>query len=241
MLISLKILMESWMNFDFYSVLIAIVPIIFAITVHEFAHGWAAKRYGDNTAFLQGRLTLDPLNHIDLIGTILVPILTFATTGIIFGWAKPVPVNFSNLNNPRKDGIKVALAGPISNLIMAIGWSIIMTIVMLIATVAGPEIANIPIIDGAMHVAMYGISINILFCLFNLIPIPPLDGGRVLQLSLPPKYSYQLNFMEQYGMFIVMALGFMGVLGSIIRPLTSVLQEVILLIPGLVIWLAQSL
>lgn len=210
------------MDFDLYKIVISCIPIILAITVHEFAHGWAAKRYGDNTAFLQGRITLDPLNHIDLVGTVLVPILGYLMTGFIFGWAKPVPVNFSNLRNYRSDGIKVVAAGPVSNLIMGMGWALIFALAILMST-----FTTLPLASTLGDMAKVGMLVNMIFFTFNLIPLLPLDGGRILQFMLPPKISTKLDFLEQYGMFIVFALAFSGILGKIISPFVSLLMGIL--------------
>jgi Zn-dependent protease len=212
------------MGLNLYNVAISIIPMIFAITVHEFAHGWAAKRYGDLTAYSQGRVTLDPLNHIDPIGTILVPIVSLALSGFMFGWARPVPVNFSRLNNIRADGIKVALAGPISNFLMAVIWSLILA-----GAAVATQASKLPFFENLFNIAEAGISINLVFMLFNLIPLLPLDGGRALQLALPHKYSKKMDFMEDYGMWIVFFLAYAGVLGILIRPIEAYLHAILML------------
>lgn len=209
-----------------YTIVISFIPMVLAITVHEFAHAWTAKRYGDQTAFLQGRVTLDPLNHIDPIGTIVVPIASFILTGFVFGWARPVPVNFSNLRNVRSDGMKVALAGPISNFIMAILWSLVLAF-----SLALENSTQIESFENLTQIANAGIGINLIFMLFNLIPILPLDGGRVLQFALPYKYSRKMDFLEDYGMWIVFALAYLGVLSQIIRPIEQILRS-LLIIPS---------
>ncbi|RYZ13137.1 MAG: site-2 protease family protein [Comamonadaceae bacterium] len=215
------------------TVLIYALPVIFAITVHEAAHGYAAKHFGDNTAYMLGRMTLNPLKHIDPVGTILMPlVLFFATSGaFLFGYAKPVPVNFGHLRNPRRDMIWVALAGPGSNFVMAIGWA------LLLVTLVGLGVEETFFIK----MAQGGILVNLVMWAFNLFPLPPLDGGRVLSGLLPRGAAQQfLARIEPYGFFIVMALVLAGIvsrywlsplmaLGSqfislLISPLTALLR-----------------
>jgi len=155
-------------------IIVWILPVVFAITVHEVAHGWIAKKYGDNTADSQGRLTLNPIKHIDLLGTIIIPGLLLITgTGFIFGWAKPVPVDPRNFKNPRADMAVVALAGPVSNLLMAIFWALIARVGMTI----GSDAAMVA--EPLIYTGIAGISINLVLALVNLLPIPPLDGSRI--------------------------------------------------------------
>jgi len=193
-------------------VLIYALPVLFAITVHEAAHGYAARHFGDNTAAMMGRLTLNPLKHIDPIGTILMPVLLyFATSGaFLFGYAKPVPVNFSHLRNPRRDMIWVALAGPMSNFAQAILWALVLFTMLLSG------------IDERffLEMARAGILVNLVMWAFNLFPIPPLDGGRVLVALLPWKQAQAVSRIEPYGFFIVLGLVVAGVMGSLwLRPL----------------------
>ena len=227
------------MDFNIYNVLIAFIPIVLAITIHASAQAIAAKKYGDNTAFLQGRATLDPMKHIDLVGTIIVPTLIFATTGFIIGWAKPLSINYSNLRKPRADGIKVALSGAAANLLMAVAWALLLGIVFFIQQTTISAIAEMPLIEGLLHIGMYGVSLNVFFCLFSLIPIPPLEGGRALRLALAPKYNQQFNFLEQYGMFIVLGLAMIGVLAAVIRPIAAFIEGFIMLIPTIFIVLSK--
>lgn len=200
------------------------LPIIFAITVHEAAHGYAAKYFGDMTAFHLKRISLNPIRHIDPMGTIALPaLLFFLQAGFIFGWAKPVPVNFSNLRNPKKDMLWVALAGPGANLIMAIFWTIIYSNQLFFPNMAQSFI-------GVMAIA--GIQINIVLMVLNLLPLPPLDGGRVAVSLLPYPWSGKLAGLERYGFFILIFLLATGILGAILSPLIRVSQNVILTIFG---------
>ena len=198
--------------------------IIFAITVHEAAHGYAAKYFGDMTAFNLNRISLNQLRHIDPLGTIILPaLLFFLQAGFIFGWAKPVPVNFSNLRNPKKDMLWVALAGPGANLLMAIFWTIVYSNQQLVPSVGQNFI-------GVMAVA--GIQINIVLMVLNLLPLPPLDGGRVAVSLLPYPWSSKLAGLERYGFFILIFLLATGLLGAILSPLIRVSQNIILTIFG---------
>jgi Zn-dependent protease len=172
------------------------LPVIFAVTLHEAAHAYAAKYFGDNTAFAAGRMSMNPLRHIDPFGTILLPALMFAFTPFVFGYAKPVPIDFGRLRNPKKQMIWVALAGPAANFVMALGW-------LLLAIALGATHVN----ETYPHaVAKAGIFVNILMFVFNLLPIPPLDGGRILTGLLPHRYAYKFAKIEPYGFFIVIGL-----------------------------------
>ena len=200
------------------------LPIIFAITVHEAAHGYAAKYFGDMTAFHLKRISLNPLRHIDPLGTIILPaLLFFLQAGFIFGWAKPVPVNFSNLRNPKKDMLWVALAGPGANLIMAILWTIVYSNQQLVPSI-GQNFISI--------MAVAGIQINIVLMVLNLLPLPPLDGGRVAVSLLPYTWSSKLAGLERYGFFILIFLLATGLLGAILSPLIRISQNIILTIFG---------
>ena len=197
------------------TVAIYALPVLFAITVHEAAHGYAARRLGDNTAYLQGRMTLNPLKHIDPIGTIAMPLLLyFATSGaFLFGYAKPVPVNFAALRNPKRDMIWVALAGPASNFAQAIFWAL-MLVVLAALDVQEPFFTKM---------AQAGILVNLVMWAVNLFPLPPLDGGRVLVGLLPWKQAQWVERIEPWGFFIVMGLVIAGVVGALwLRPLMSV-------------------
>jgi Zn-dependent protease len=201
------------------------LPILFAITVHEVAHGWVARLHGDRTAELLGRLTLNPIKHIDLVGTIIVPVVLLALGGFIFGWAKPVPVAQQNLRNPRRDMALVAAAGPVSNLVMALLWGLIAKL----AAVANIAWASEPLI--LMGIA--GVTINLVLAVLNLLPIPPLDGGRVLSNLLPARYSDMIDRIEPYGLLILVALLAMGILGQLIGPPIMLLRGLIFSLFGL--------
>ncbi|MDX5333397.1 MAG: site-2 protease family protein [Gammaproteobacteria bacterium] len=188
------------------------LPILFAITLHEVAHGLVARHYGDRTAELLGRLSLNPLRHIDPVGTVIVPIALFAFTGFIFGWAKPVPVDFRNLRNPRRDMALVALAGPMANLGMALIWAILMKLGMMLHT--GTPFIGEPL----MYMSAVGIFLNLILMVLNLLPIPPLDGGRVLAGIVPPRYAALLDRVEPFGFFILLFLLLVGLLGYLLWP-----------------------
>jgi Zn-dependent protease len=197
----------------------AALPILFAITLHEAAHAWAAKKFGDPTADRLGRLSLNPLKHIDPLGTLLIPALTYFLSGFVFGWAKPVPITWENLRHPKRDMVLVAAAGPVSNLVMAFGWALVARMALslpeTLAWVASPLLV----------MGVYGIFINALFAVFNFLPLPPLDGGRVAVGLLPGPAAYQLSRLEPYGVFIVLFLFMIGalsvVVGTPVRAITS--------------------
>jgi Zn-dependent protease len=204
-------------------IVISAVPIILAITVHEASHGYAAKYFGDLTAERMGRISLNPFRHIDLVGTILLPALTLIVGGILFGWAKPVPVNFNNLRNPKKDMLWVAAAGPASNLVMAIAWGILLGFVK-----RGIDAGDFPSAAYMfIEMAYVGITINIVLMVLNLLPMPPLDGGRIAVSLLPHNLGMQLSRLEQYGFIILIVLMFMGVLGKILSPFIEFFQQII--------------
>ncbi|MBU6437101.1 MAG: site-2 protease family protein [Betaproteobacteria bacterium] len=190
------------------------IPVLFAITLHEAAHGYVASRLGDRTALMLGRVTLNPMKHIDPIGTIAMPIFLYLATGgsFVFGYAKPVPVNFGNLNNPRRDTALVALAGPASNYLQALLWGVVVLIV-----------ARLGVEERFFYeVAKAGVLVNLVMAVFNLFPLPPLDGGRILASLLPYRQAAALGRLEPYGFFIVMALVLEGIVGRWwMRPLMT--------------------
>lgn len=194
------------------------LPVIFAITVHEVAHGWVAKRRGDPTAMMLGRLTLNPLKHIDPVGTLLVPALMLMVSPFIFGWAKPVPVTWQNLKNPKRDMALVALAGPLANLVMALLWGLVIKLGVLL----GNELGTVAQFMVFMGIA--GVTINIVLMVLNMLPIPPLDGGRVLSGLLPGPWSWQFNRLESVGFILLIVLLVSGVLGKILGPVVNTLQ-----------------
>ena len=196
------------------TVLIYALPVVFAITIHEAAHGYVARYLGDNTAYMLGRVTLNPLKHIDPVGTILMPLmLYFATSGaFLFGYAKPVPVHFGNLRNPKRDMVWVALAGPASNFIQAILWAVALM------AIVGFGINE----RFFLEMARAGVLVNLVMWAFNLFPIPPMDGGRILVGLLPWKQAQAVSRIEPYGFFIIMGLVIFGVVGTFwLRPLMS--------------------
>jgi len=209
-------------------IVVWILPVIFAITVHEVAHGWVAKKYGDNTASALGRLTLNPIKHIDLLGTIILPgILLVTGTGFIFGWAKPVPVDPRNFKNPLRDMAIVALAGPVSNLLMAVAWALVTRLGVTIG--AGAEAISLPLI----YTGVAGISINLVLAMLNLLPIPPLDGSRILTGLLPSYWAWQYNRLEKYGFIILLLLLYTKLLGVVLAYPMFVAQKVFFSIAGL--------
>lgn len=207
------------------------LPVIFAITLHEAAHGYVARYFGDMTAAAQGRITLNPLKHIDPVGTILVPLLILLTSkllgggAILFGWAKPVPVNFGRLRRPKQDMLWVAAAGPGVNFVMAVFWALM---IQLALTLQSGFFSKPMAYMGAA-----GVFINVILMALNLIPLPPLDGGRIAVSLLPMRQAIQLSRLEPYGLFILLGLMFTGILGIILWPLIALFIGLIALFTGL--------
>lgn len=194
------------------------LPILFAITVHEAAHGYAAKFFGDLTAERMGRITLNPFKHIDPIGTILLPALSIILGGVLFGCAKPVPVNFGQLRRPKQDMLWVALAGPASNFAMAIVWGLVLARIALFPESAQAFLAQM---------SLAGVQINLVLLVLNLFPLPPLDGGRIAVSLLPMKAAIKFAQIERYGMLILIALLFTGILGVLLSPVIRFFQHVL--------------
>lgn len=218
------------MDFSLTTIVLWGVPVVFAITLHEAAHGYVAKLFGDRTAEMLGRVTLNPVKHVDPVGTILVPGVLLLTAKIaggvpfIFGWAKPVPVNYANLRRPRRDMIWVAVAGPGSNFVQALLWAVV-----LMATVAGATFAS----EGLSEMARIGVNVNLVLMALNILPIPPLDGGRVLAGLLPGRAAYALSRVEPYGFFVIIALLVTGLLDNLMRPLVRGAERLIVALLGL--------
>lgn len=205
-----------------------VLPTLFAITLHEVAHGWVASWFGDYTARLAGRLTVNPLKHIDPVGTIVLPLITMILGNFIFGWAKPVPVDMRNMRHPRRDIAIVALAGPVANLLMAVLWAGIARLGLAL-TMMGNAWFGEPI----WHMGIAGIMINSVLCVLNILPLPPLDGGRVMLSLLPKRIAYHFSQIEPYSIFILLLLMFSGVLYWIMMPPVLLITETIEYIFGL--------
>ena len=205
------------------TIAISALPVIFAITVHEAAHGYAARHFGDNTAWLAGRISLNPIRHVDLFGTILLPLLLFIISSpFLFGWAKPVPVNFDRLRNPKRDMLWVAAAGPGVNLLMAFGWALLFKLALLLPF-------NMYTRPLAMMSDM-GININLMLMVLNLLPLPPLDGGRIAVSLLPMPMAIKFSQLERWGIPILLLLSFLGILSSIMWPFVAMFKQLIIFI-----------
>lgn len=198
------------------------IPVLFAITLHEYAHGWVAMRLGDKTAYMLGRVTLNPFAHIDPLGTVILPVVCLALGNFIFGWAKPVPVDWRNLKKPRRDAALVAIGGPIANLLMAIGWTIVAKISLVLHQSGSPNAIFF------IYMGHAGIVINLVLMVLNLIPIPPLDGSRVVSSLLPPKWAFVYGRIEPYGFFILIGLLVLGVLPFLLGKPVAILQASLL-------------
>jgi Zn-dependent protease len=197
-------------------------PVLFAITLHEVAHGWVARRFGDPTAQMLGRLTVNPLKHIDPIGTIIVPVLLLVLhTGFLFGWAKPVPISPRNFKNPRRDMAIVAAAGPASNLIMGIIWALVIRLAALLYP-------TLPWIEPLIYMGLAGVLINVALMVFNLIPLPPLDGGRVLVGLLPRDAANVVDRIEPFGFYIIILLMIVGAFNVILVPAVGWISQILL-------------
>lgn len=198
-----------------------VIPILFAITVHEVAHGWVASQFGDQTAKSMGRLTLNPIKHIDPVGTILVPAIMYFASGFIFGWARPVPVNWRNLGHPRRDMALVAIAGPTANFLMLLFWAVLAKVIILFASDQNYLVQLIFIMCNI------GITINIVLMILNLFPILPLDGGRVMTAMLPRNLAVPFSRLEPYGLIILVLLLVSGILWKILLPMISGIETLI--------------
>jgi Zn-dependent protease len=196
------------MNDIIQTIAVYALPVLFAITLHEAAHAYAAKYFGDPTAYQAGRMSMNPIKHIDPLGTLVIPVLMYMFTPFVFGYAKPVPIDFNRLRNPKRQMAWVALAGPAANFVMALGW---MIAALFISAFGGGEFF--------VRMANAGILVNILVFAFNLVPIPPLDGGRILTSMLPDALAYKFARIEPYGFFIVLALLYFNILNFWVGPL----------------------
>jgi Zn-dependent protease len=205
------------------TIALAAIPVVLAITLHEAAHGYVARQFGDSTAWMLGRVTLNPLKHIDPIGTVLVPlgILLLSGGGFLFGWAKPVPVNFGNLRHPKRDMLWVAAAGPGVNFMMALVWALVFGLG-----------AGVLASDGVKYMSLIGVGINVSLMVLNLLPILPLDGGRIAVSLLPHSLALPFARTERFGFFIVIALLATGILGVAMRPLVNGVTTLIELLTG---------
>ncbi|MCI0749753.1 MAG: site-2 protease family protein [Nevskiales bacterium] len=202
------------------------LPVLFAITLHEVAHGWVARALGDDTAARLGRLSVNPLKHVDPIGTVLVPAVMLMLGGILFGWAKPVPVVAGRLRHPRRDMALVAIAGPLANLAMAFAWGLLLKL-------AASQNAHAGVWLGVQLMATAGVVINLVLMVLNLLPLPPLDGGRVLNGFLPEPWARTVDRLERYGLLILVVLLATGVLGHLLYPMITLSQRILFGIIGL--------
>jgi Zn-dependent protease len=208
-------------------VAVGAIPILLAITLHEAAHAWVASKCGDPTAKMLGRLSLNPIKHIDPVGTVVVPLLLWFTGGVLFGWAKPVPIGYRNLRNPKRDMVLVAIAGPGANFLMALAWGVIFKSVYVLGLSQGT------LGDFLLSMAKIGLLINILLAAFNLLPIPPLDGGRVLRGLVSETLGKYLDRIEPFGLIIIVLLLISGLLWTLVRPLFGLVESLVTFLVGL--------
>jgi Zn-dependent protease len=214
------------MGLSLETIVLWVVPVVFAITLHEAAHGYVARHFGDPTAEALGRITLNPLRHIDPIGTVLVPAMLYLTAGpqFVFGWAKPVPVNFGNLRHPKRDMLWVAAAGPFANFAMAFLWMVALRL-----AVGDDAVAS----EGLARMAQIGVSVNLVLMALNLLPIPPLDGGRIAVSLLPTRAALAWSRLEPFGFIIIVVLMFTPLLGDLIRPIRDAGASLLRVVVGL--------
>jgi Zn-dependent protease len=196
------------------ALVIALLVLVFSLTIHEAAHAWSASRLGDDTARRLGRVSLNPIVHTDPIGTLLLPLIAMSTGAPLIGWAKPTPINISNLRHPRRDHILVTAAGPVSNLIIAIFAAVALRFIPM----GAPSFSEVEVARPLANIAAQALSLNVLLAVFNMLPIPPLDGGQILMALLPPNLAVRLRFLYQYGFLILMVLLLTGVLSALMGP-----------------------
>ena len=212
----------------FQRVAVWAIPVLFAITVHEVAHCFVALRLGDPTAKMLGRLTLNPIKHIDPLGTVILPLLMLMTSGFIFGWAKPVPVTWENLKHPKRDVALVSVAGPLSNLLMALFWALLMRLAIGLGPAPGSPLVFL------LYVSAAGIQVNVILAVLNMLPLPPLDGGRVAVGLLPGRLSWQLSQLEPFGLIIILLLLATQTLNTIMQGPVSFIIDLYYSIGGMI-------